>query len=296
MNFRCSLASRDRGEDLAGTASTVKTFLLVEHPGPWGVSVWRDARLPEGLGPEVARRSRAAKVRAVLARTGVRGDTDGVRVAAAHAHWARPWAEMSTLGSLDDLLDLDLDSIGAGERPGWTPVAEPILAVCTHGKHDACCAERGRPVAAALRDAVPGSTWEVSHIGGDRFAGNMVVLPHGFYYGGLDGNDGVTVAEAHARGHLLLDKLRGRSSYAMPVQFAEIALRRHLGETRIGAVRLRHRHPEGPVFHTEFEHEGARWRVLVRTSPGESGRLTCHAARPEPAPVHEVVALEQIEG
>src|SRR4029453_5830608 len=54
------------------------------------------------------------------------------------------------------------------------------------GRHGACCAERGRPVAAALAQAHPEETWEVSHIGGDRFAGNLLVLPNGLYYGRLD--------------------------------------------------------------------------------------------------------------
>ena len=62
----------------------------------------------------------------------------------------------------------------------------PILLVCTHGVHDTCCALRGRPVAAALAARWPGQVWECSHVGGDRFAPNVVVLPDGFYYGNLD--------------------------------------------------------------------------------------------------------------
>lgn len=305
--FRCSLASRERGEDLAGTASTVRNFLLVEHAGAWGRTAWTDARLPEGLGREVTRRAAAAKVRPLLMRSGSRharprasgghsttGTSRGVTVLAASAAPGNPRLERLTLNRIEDLLDLDLLGIASGAGIGGTPVAEPVLAVCTHGKHDACCAERGRPVAAAARDAGLLETWEVSHIGGDRFAGNAVVLPHGFYYGGLDADSVGSVLSAHAAGNLDLAHLRGRSSYAMPVQFAEIALRRHLGEARVDAVRMTHRHPEGRVFHTEFAHGDDRWRVLVRTSPGEPGRLTCHAARPEPAPVHEVVSLERV--
>ena len=110
--------------------------------------------------------------------------------------------------------------------------------MCTHGRHDACCAERGRPVAAALSAAHPEDTWEVSHIGGDRFAGNLLVLPHGLYYGRLDAPSAIAVAGDHEAGQLDLDHLRGRSGYAMPVQAAEIALRRELGETRNDALRL----------------------------------------------------------
>ena len=80
---------------------------------------------------------------------------------------------------------------GAGPRAGAgrrrpTPADEPVLLVCTHGRHDTCCALRGRPVAAALAQRWPDWTWECSHVGGDRFAANLVLLPDGAYYGYLD--------------------------------------------------------------------------------------------------------------
>ena len=66
--FRCSAAGLDRGDDIAGTASTVRSFLLVENPGPWGVDAVRDSRFPpavkEGLGAAAAR----ARVRPLLIR------------------------------------------------------------------------------------------------------------------------------------------------------------------------------------------------------------------------------------
>ena len=62
-SFRCAAASRARGDELAGTASTVRSFLLVEHPGPWGVDALRDARLPEGLGAHLREESARHRVR-----------------------------------------------------------------------------------------------------------------------------------------------------------------------------------------------------------------------------------------
>src|SRR5690606_7696048 len=121
-----------------------------------------------------------------------------------------------TLGDIHEVLDLDLAALGAGRSPGLTRVDDSLFCVCTHGRHDACCAERGRPVAAALEAAHPEQTWEVSHIGGDRFAANMVVLPHGLYYGRLDAVSALGVAGTHLAGGLDLDHLRGRSGLGMP--------------------------------------------------------------------------------
>jgi hypothetical protein len=53
---RCSQASEARDEPMAGTASTVRSWLLLEDPGPWGRDALRDARLPERVGLELQRR------------------------------------------------------------------------------------------------------------------------------------------------------------------------------------------------------------------------------------------------
>lgn len=293
--FRCSAAARSRGDALAGTASTVRSFLLVENAGPWGRDALVDGRLPEGVGVELKSRAQAAGVRSLLIRRGGRSGTDtGIRVYAAHAVPGRTFLATRVLSSYHALLDLDLSSLGRGERPaGWRPDPGPVYAACTHGKHDTCCAERGRPVAAALREAGVHGAWEVSHIGGDRFAGNLLVLPWGLYYGGLNPENVLRVAAAHRRGEVELDLLRGRSAYPMPVQYAEIALRRQLDEVRIGALSLRSSETDGALTSACFEHEGRSWTVQVRTRAPQEARLTCAALRENPVPQHELVSLDR---
>ena len=264
-------------DELAGTASTVRAFLLVENPGPWGVDALRDNRLPPAVKTGLAARARDAGVRVNLVRRHHRpAPRSGFRVFAAHAGPASPWLETATLDQAEQLLDLDLASLGRRDgRPGWSRPEETLLCVCTHGRHDACCAERGRPVAAALAAAHPDEAWEISHIGGDRFAGNALFLPHGLYYGRLDAVTAVAVAGSHLAGQLDLDHLRGRSSYPMPVQAAEVALRRQLGETRLDAVRLVGQRRAGEVREVQLEVGGSVWRVAVRTVDGAE-RFTAH--------------------
>ena len=289
--FRCAAASVLRGDGLAGTASTVRAFLLLEDPGPWGSDALRDARLPDGLGPELKRRCDRAKVRPLLVRRpgrSVRGGPQQRRVFAAYADPAVPWLEATTVTDLHDVLDLDLDGLRAGRSAGLERSAEQLFAVCTHGKHDACCAERGRPAVAALAAAHPDETWEVSHIGGDRFSGNLVVLPHGLYYGRVDARSAIEIGGAHRAGELTLDHLRGRSGLAMPVQFAEIALRRELGATRDDAVRFVSRRVDGAETEARFEVAGTGYAVRVTTHHEAAQRLTCGAERDNPLPVHRL--------
>jgi hypothetical protein len=291
--FRCATASLGRADVLAGTASTVRAFLLVEHPGPWGADVLRDSRLPDGVGGRLTAAARAAKVRVLFVRRhGRRPDAGGTRVFLAYADPAAPWAETALLDGPEGVLDLDLAALGAGRSPGLTPYGGSLLCVCTHGRHDACCAERGRPVAAALDAAHPEETWEVSHIGGDRFAGNLLVLPHGLYYGALDPPSAISVAGSHLTGQLDLDHLRGRSGLAMPVQAAEVALRRQLGETREGALRFVGRTTRETVTLARFEVAGAPWEVEVHTGHDEDGvRLTCGVERLSRIPRHDVIRI-----
>jgi hypothetical protein len=276
---------------MTGTASTVRSFLLVEHPGPWGEEALRDARLPDGIGPELRERAAATKTKVLLIRRPDKAlrTNAGVRVFAAYTHHAEPWVESTVLDDLHGVHDVDLESLAAGRSPGLTPHAEPVLAVCTHGRHDKCCAERGRAVAAGLATAFPDQTWEASHVGGDRFAANLVVLPHGLYFGRLDAPSARGVARLIAAGELDLDHLRGRAGLATPLQAAEAALRRHVDERRLGAVRFVSRAVEGRRTDAVFDVSGRQYAVAVTSERGDDlQQLTCGATRENPVMHHEV--------
>jgi hypothetical protein len=292
---------------MVGTASTVRAFLLLENPGPWGVNALRDARLPDGLGEELVQRATASRVRVLLVRRpGRRLASDRIRVLAAYAHHSRPWMETTELADIHEVHDLDVEALGAGRSMGLTPHHDPVFAVCTHGRHDTCCAERGRPVAAGLAAVHPENTWEVSHIGGDRFAANLLVLPHGLYYGRLDPAAAVGVADAHLGGRVDLEHLRGRSGMAMSLQAAEIELRRYLNDERLGSVRFVSREVEGSldgpgghlteaVFDVEYEGGVQRFVVGVRSHNGaDLCRLTCKATHDDLIPEHDVHEVRRI--
>jgi hypothetical protein len=68
-----------------------------------------------------------------------------------------------------------------------------------------------------------------SHIGGDRFAGNLVCLPEGLYFGRLDRAAADAVLDGYVDGRIALDHYRGRSCYSFAVQAAEAHVRRETG-------------------------------------------------------------------
>ncbi len=296
QRFSCAAASALRDEPLAGTATHVRTWLLLEHTGPWGNDALLDARLPDGLGPALKQQAKAYRAKILLVRRArARRDPERLNLFAAFAGARQPRVEHGTVADLREVLDLDLTSFAEGGSTGLAPHDGALFCVCTNGRHDACCAELGRPVAMALDAAYPEQTWEVSHIGGDRFAGNLVVLPEGLYYGRLDPQRAVAVAGGHLAGEVDLDHLRGRSSYAMAVQAAEHHLRRRLGATRLDDVRLVRAAVDGDVTRATFAVGGASYAVGVRTvrDPATATRLTCKARRDDPVPRHDLLSAER---
>jgi hypothetical protein len=267
---------------MLGTASTVRAFLLVECRVAWGVDILHDARLPRTVRIWLAETGRTG-VRPLLIRRHGRDSTSSVRVFTVYADPDHPWVETARLGDVREVTQVDVGALAAGRSPGLSPYVDPLFLVCTHGRHDVCCAETGRPVAQALSATLPDSTWEVSHIGGDRFAANVVVLPEGLYYGRVLPADAPALAAAHLRGRLDLAHLRGRSGYAMPVQAAEWFLRERLGTLEVGALWLRSAtrrvdrdrvHGAG-ISAVVFRTAGRDWQVLVRSTRAEPQRLTC---------------------
>lgn len=138
-------------------------------------------------------------------------------------------------------------------------------------------------------------------MGGDRFAANMVVFPDGLYYGRLEPDTVVEVARRRIEGRLELDHLRGRTCYPMPVQAAEIALRRRLGLTGRNDVGLAVHSVEGEITNATFvASAGASgadeqaYLVRVRSALAGPVTLTCRASREQSALEHEILGISPV--
>jgi len=174
--------------------------------------------------------------------------------------------------------------------------AGPLLLVCTHGRKDWDCAHRGRPLAAAVAEHEPGGTWECSHLGGCRFAANLLSLPTGHTYGRVDAEDAADLVGAVRAGRVLPRLLRGRSTDPMVVQAADVHARLALGlDDAADVVPAGARRLDGSGEHwliTLAARDGAQVRVeLRRGHVGHAQRLTCGAAQEQYARTWEVLAL-----
>ena len=220
----CADAARERGDTMQGTALHVRRFVLIEHPGPWGFDALGESGIDPDVRDQIVRATRVVGARTLLIRRyGRRESTDARRWAVADVVTGRVrWGTWTT----DDDLLAARDAISE-DSADWSP--EPVLLVCTHGRHDTCCAVRGRPVAEALTARHGDRVWECTHVGGDRFAASVVVLPDGTYYGGLDGLEAGDVIDRHLAGTVTPSRLRGSTLLPPVAQAAAVMAHERYG-------------------------------------------------------------------
>jgi hypothetical protein len=293
--FRCADVARLRADPVAGSAPQADRWLLLEHPGPWPLDAVAGAGIDPAVLLDVQEAAGRAAGRILLVRRPGRIDRMAARrwiVAGPNLGWvAGPWREDRDLRAAAEALVAD-----PAQRAG---VSETIMLVCAHGVHDACCAIRGRPVAAALAAEWPGQVWECSHVGGDRFAPNVVLLPDGFYYGNLDPESAVRAVRQHLAGAVEAGTLRGIARFPPPVQAAVVAAYERLGPLAPNAVTVESvtqvgpHHGHGSETTAELRVAGVG-RVLIevlalRRPPAQ---LTCRATRETPATEYHIESLE----
>jgi hypothetical protein len=292
---RCSSVSLGLEEPQFATASNVRGWVFLEQPGPWGPDALLQSRLPAWFAGQVHRRTRDLGLRVILIRR-----PGGASANDRHVFFARTgpdhvWMEHARLLSVEDLLDADLAALAGGNPPGLGVIdVNPLYLVCTNGRRDPCCAERGRPLVRALQPAFPDRIWECSHIGGDRFAGNLVCFPHGVYFGRVGPDEAVRVALGYREGALDLDHYRGRAGYGFATQAAEHFVRLRLDLRGVDDLRLLRRTRTSPgELLAEFAGPGdatIRVRLAVRRDP-RARWLTCKSRSPESPPSYEVIEL-----
>jgi len=277
---RCAVAARARRDPLTATAGTASRLLLVELAGPWGHDALRDSRLDRYLAGRLADATARAGIRVqLIRRPGRHRQSEGGAVALVDL---RPGAEAVHWGTWEEphrLLELELGGTVSPHGP------QDVVLVCTHGRHDLCCALDGRPVAATLASALSPrgwDVWETTHLGGERFAANVLVLPEGDLFGRLTPDTAPAVIEDYRAGRLDPAHHRGRFGRPAVEQAALQHLAASIPEDRRGALEVVSAEPCSERWLVEVEHRpaGHRYRLVLRERWSAPERFTCAAAAP----------------
>jgi hypothetical protein len=289
------VAAEQRADPLRGTAPPSRRWLLLEHPGPWRIDAVAGSGLEPSMLAALTTTATRSATRILLVRRPGRGTAGGPR------RWLLSGPGTGTVTgtwAADAELAAAVDALRS-PAPVTPANTDPVLLVCAHGVHDACCAIRGRPVATALDQRWPGQVWECSHVGGDRFAPNVVVLPDGFYYGGLDAPTALSTVAEHLAGRVRTAHLRGMARFPPQQQAAVVAALERYGPLDADGVTVTTSRHEGrygePGSRTLLElrvagvaHPVHAEVVAVRRPPAQ---LTCRAVRETPATEYRVDRL-----
>ena len=280
---------------MLGTASPTRGYLLVEEPGPWGSGAVPSSRLGTEATAALLALAQARSSKLLLVRRPARRGVADQRRRLFRVLCRRGAEQVLTREcAAEDVV------AAAADDAGWTPAPGPLLLVCTHGRKDWCCAVRGRPLAAALAALEPEGAWECSHLGGCRFAGNLLALPSGLTYGHVGPDDVPAVVAAVAAGEVLPRLVRGRTSDAMVVQAADVHARAALGRTRADDL--------VPTRAERVEPDGTAWRITLAGSRGlpdvvvdldpvhlpAPQRLTCSAAEEQFAHTWRLLGVREL--
>ena len=270
----CAETSRAHAEPLHATASRVDTWILIEYRGLWAHDAVDGSTLSGALKAHlVAERVRLPHARILFVRRSERRSGDGLLAYFARSTPGERELRCIELDRHDDLIGLDLATAGRS-------VDHPLFLVCTHGKHDRCCAKFGRPLYDAVREQVEdGWVWQSSHVGGDRFAGNVVVLDDGVYYGRVEPSDAGPVVAVALERRVHLPLYRGRSSHGFAAQAAEIAVRESTSLLGLDDVHVRSIAGGGEGWRADVDAAGTPYDVDVHVEEGAPTHLTCSTTR-----------------
>jgi hypothetical protein len=291
---RCSLATAEAGEPLAGNAPLARTWVVLEQQGPYGARALESSHLPTAVGDAFRTATAGLPVTVVLARSAGHRHADD-HVHASHRFWiahVSPGGARMRTGVVEDLAELltaDLPDAMAraarGELPAWgTRSTEPLLLVCSNGRRDLCCAAYGRPIANELATDPPYAShlMEVSHLGGHRFAPTALMLPSGMSYGRLTTDTARAAIDRMRKSELSLDGARGLTALAVPLQVADLALREAYGLSTAGELEVMRLAPTGKLVPAPLHWDGDdrdEVEVVARHNDGRAWRVLLHRVR-----------------
>jgi hypothetical protein len=258
----CSQRSSAVNEQLFGTAPRTEVWILVEYNQPPGENAFEDSDLPPEVKSYLFQQQKAIpNSRVLLLRKDQHKDQPYTNFFIGVSSESNPVIYEFRLNRFEELIDIDLlELIQRGSRSSKYIRQDPLFLVCTNGKRDPCCALWGPQVYSEISHFLSEAVWQTSHVGGHRFAANVIGLPHGIYFGRVRPDQGETLVKSYENGLLSLDHYRGRSCYSSPAQVAEYFLRRESAILGLDTLR---------ILHEEKTSDG-QWMFQFSAEPDQS--------------------------
>jgi hypothetical protein len=295
----CSVISRMVDEQLFGTVSKTLIWFLLEYPAAFGAKAFEESSFPPAVKEHFSgllKSTRNARLQLIKGLS--TGRAAGIRFFIVIGSEQNPAIYQFHFPDDETLLSLDVAGVIAGE-PAYAAFlrSDPLFLVCTNGRRDPCCARWGQPVFDDMRAAFGELVWQTSHIGGHRFAANVLCFPHGIVYGRVDHSETTNLVNAYRRGLVSLPNYRGRACFSPEVQAGEFFLRSQTGTSRIDAYRLlfvEEIEPGRWDIHFESPSEGKTFHLWIAGEQSEYQIYeSCRSAEPSHPVQYRLIKFEE---
>ena len=225
----CSLLTRQSGEPLAGTAPFAKHFVFITWPKKYWQYEALDSKggFPEGLKEWMKAQSEiTGKVSIrLVSHKELSNESVDIYIYPEKIHYSNILPEEISGVLMSHFLN-ECNSENTAKN-----IEKDHILVCTHGRHDKCCAKFGQELADNLRNHLKDrqdniEVFDSSHLGGHRFAPTMIDFPSGRAYGQLTTEEIPDYFESRKQGMVYAQAYRGSVFLPELVQVAEAYVQR----------------------------------------------------------------------
>ncbi|MBI4836693.1 MAG: hypothetical protein HY817_05560 [Candidatus Abawacabacteria bacterium] len=294
MHTFCADVSRQNQESFLGTASPVRFWLMIECPEPWGNSALKESSLTEGVKQHLLKLydgSSAVRIQLIK-----KNDQPASLL---NIFWADCAAQKDRLwhgqvNSYQELLTIDFaDFISKSPTAPFQETAQTHFFICTNGKHDPCCAKYGSNLFLTVASQCD-NVWQTTHLGGDRFAANVLSLPHGAYYRRVDQPGLASIIANEKAQKVTLAHFAGRSCYSRAIQAGECLVREKAQLYGWQDLQLEQFEGDENAAQIIFKANNAQYHCvsIKRIQTNQFARFTCNASEADQIARYELISYQ----
>ncbi len=200
---------------MLGTAPQVDFWVLLEYREQWTRKAVEDNELPgpveDWLHDSIAALEAKGRMPRVQFIRQPRRTAGSLQLFVSESSTLRAMSFSSYLDLTEVDLEQDVNEVQASN----------FYCVCAHASRDLCCSRYGLATWSRLMELSEGRAWQSTHLGGHRFAPNVLVLPQGRLYGRVHLNKVDGFFSKVENGEVDYPLLRGRSEFASEAQACE---------------------------------------------------------------------------
>jgi hypothetical protein len=245
-NFFCANISKSIDEQICPSASKFNKLLLIEYNDSFEANALLDSTIDNLTKKKLVSLQESDNFLKILL---IKQDKkiDKIRVFTVSNSYEHIKYHSFCINNYTDLLEIDIISKFDNNDNNH----EFLYLICTNGKKDKCCGKFGKLLYSQISKNNP-NIWECSHMGGDRFASNVLVVPSFTVYGRVDLNIMKDIIRYTETELIYLNSYRGHSALSLYSQAAENFIRKKYNLNEINSLKLVSEKPSSNIAIVTF--------------------------------------------